>query len=54
MRKKGSKFLIGFTVAAVTFGVLMASLGPQKFRQHCASNYGHHHGYHHCDHACDN
>lgn len=54
MRKKGSTFLIGFATAAVTFGILMASLGPQKFGKHCSGNFAHHHAYQHCSHACEN
>ena len=49
--KKGSKLLIGFSVAAITFGTLMTTLGPQKFGAHCSGNwvhYGHNHCYHHC------
>lgn len=36
-----SRFLIGFAAAALTFGTLMAILGPQRFGAHCA-NHGHH------------
>jgi len=44
--KKGSKFLIGIAAAALTFGSLMATLGPDKFASHCS----HHKNYHHCGH----
>ncbi|HYG50306.1 MAG TPA: hypothetical protein VD905_05355 [Flavobacteriales bacterium] len=47
--KRGSRFLIGFAAAAVTFGTLMATLGPQKFG-HCSHHWRHHHG--HCGHTC--
>lgn len=50
--KKQSKFLIGFGVAALTFGTLMATLGPEKFGRHCSSHWRNHHGYSHCGHTC--
>jgi hypothetical protein len=52
--KKRSRFLIGFSTAAVTFGVLMATLGPQKFGAHCGHRLKSHHAYNHCAHTCRN
>ncbi len=39
--KKGSRLLIGLTAAALTFGSLMAFMGPDKFGAHC-SGWKHH------------
>ena len=50
--KRKSKFLIGFAAAAVTFGTLMAALGPQKFGAHCSRHWNQHHGCGHCHHTC--
>lgn len=44
--KRRSRFLTGFTAAALTFGTLMLTLGPQKFGGNC-TRHGHHHGYCH-------
>ena len=49
--KRGSRFLIGFAAAALTFGSLMAGLGKDRFAKHCQSNRYHHGCYHH--HHCD-
>jgi len=48
--RKGSRFLLGFSAAALTFGTLMLTLGPQKFGGHCGGHWKHHHGYsgYHC------
>ncbi|HLP13240.1 MAG TPA: hypothetical protein VK177_14990 [Flavobacteriales bacterium] len=45
--KKRTHFLVGFLVAALTFGTLMATLGPQKFGRHCHGHWNHHLK-HHC------
>jgi hypothetical protein len=50
--KRGSRFLIGFAAAAVTFGTLMATLGPQKFGRHCHGYWNHCYGHNHCGHTC--
>jgi len=48
--KRKSKFLIGFATALLTFGTLMATLGPEKFNKyghrHCGGHYYH---MQHCD-----
>lgn len=41
--KPGSRFLIGFAAFALTFGTLMATLGPQQFNAHGAHHRHHHH-----------
>ena len=41
--KKGSRFLIGFGAAALTFGSLMAGLGTSHFNLH-GKRYWNHHG----------
>jgi len=36
-----NRFLIGLAAAAITFGTLMATVGPQRFtqyRQHCGQH----------------
>lgn len=52
-----SRFLVGLAAAAITFGSLFATLGPEKFNQcgkrahqmhHCCSNDAHHASTH-CD-----
>lgn len=50
--KRGSRFLIGFAAAALTFGSLMAAFGKDRFARHCDHNRWQHYGcYHH--HYCD-
>jgi hypothetical protein len=43
--KPRARFLTGFAAAALTFGILMATLGPQRFGGHCGHHRGHYHGY---------
>jgi hypothetical protein len=43
--KKGSRFLVGFAAAAITFGSLFAIMGPDRFG-HCG-HWKHHHCHHH-------
>jgi hypothetical protein len=56
--KRGTRFLTGFAAAALTFGSLMATLGPQRFGQHCYGKWRGHHGYYshpdHCNHHWQN
>jgi hypothetical protein len=56
--KRGSKFLIGFAAAAITFVSLSATLGTQRFSNQCSNHWRHHHQSH-CQSAnwgdcCDN
>ncbi|MCE3260725.1 MAG: hypothetical protein K0S12_2366 [Bacteroidetes bacterium] len=53
--KRGSRFLIGFAAAGLTFGSLMAVLGPQHFGKHCHSSWKGYYGHsHYNDHCWDN
>jgi len=50
--KRGSRFLIGFASAALTFGSLFAFAGPEHFNKHCGRwGHGYHHNYYH-NHSC--
>lgn len=42
--RKGSRFLVGFAAAALTFGSLFAVMGPDKFASCTHHGYGHHCG----------
>ena len=44
-----SKFLIGFAAAALTFGTLMATVGPKHFNHHGSSCYHNENCYKHND-----
>lgn len=51
--KKSSRFLIGFAAAALTFGSLMAFVGPQHFAKYGNRHCGYHQ-YHHMTDNCEN
>ncbi|MCE3227241.1 MAG: hypothetical protein K0S32_1792 [Bacteroidetes bacterium] len=50
--KRGTRFLAGFAAAALTFGTLMATLGPQRFGRHCYGGWRGHYG-HYQSHDCN-
>jgi hypothetical protein len=44
--KRKPRFFIGFLAAAITFGTLMATIGPRHFKNrshHCYYKQGNHH-----------
>lgn len=51
--KRGTRFLAGFAAAALTFGTLMATLGPQRFGKHCYGNWRNHYECYHHYNSCN-
>ncbi|MDH4473875.1 MAG: hypothetical protein QE487_14815 [Fluviicola sp.] len=53
MKRKRTAIITGVAAAAITFGSLMAKVGPRHFDRHCHSQANHcgyqqgHHGQHH-------
>ncbi|MES2555357.1 MAG: hypothetical protein V4604_04350 [Bacteroidota bacterium] len=54
--KRRTAFITGVAAAAITFGSLMATIGPRHFGRHCHSHATHcgsqqdQHSHHHNDH----
>lgn len=47
--KRGTRFIVVLTTSILTFGTLMATVGPKEFNKHF-QHYSHKHG---CMHQCD-